>query len=89
MRSSPGLAIWLVYLMLLPHSQSKPAVYNNRFNKTCKYAAFNVSKELFVNGLDGETTTQFSQQSCSTYGSIFHALLQEAHCRRHKCRIRT
>jgi hypothetical protein len=30
------------------------AVYNNRFNKTCRYAAYNISAELFINGIDGE-----------------------------------
>jgi hypothetical protein len=30
------------------------AVYNNRFNKTCRYAAYNISAELFINGIDGK-----------------------------------
>lgn len=48
------LAAWCALLLLFVQvTHQAPTVYNNKFNKTCRYAAYNISAELFINGIDG------------------------------------
>lgn len=75
--------LWLaLVLFVLPVFQGKPGIYKNKFNKTCRYAARNISAALFKNGIDDGESWQLLHWSGV---HLDHGL--ELHCMTQACNV--
>lgn len=75
MARKPGLQ-WLgLLLLVLPVFHGKPGVYSNKFNKTCRYAAYNISASLFQNGQEGGRYLSCSKQHMQQHTELLRSVL--------------